>query len=217
MLNNSPNDTSVYDLIGETLIEDPPFFMNKVYASLGTKKLSPIQNQKMQQYILQKFSFFEKEAFVTASDGNVRQNKILIKGRFYITNYRIIAQGIMVAKTGIMVGLLGGFLGAAIQQHLRVSAYKGQQKILYTASEEKKACFGYQFPIFRAYNINRTISAVKYKVDTEFEHKGKVKKKTMAMTVTPKKNKGEKGMDFNVRKEEVLSKITELLNSNSVM
>ena len=88
----------IYDLIGKVLSEDPQFFKQKLFKAFYKKTqnfLAPHLRIERENYLINKYWLFKDEKLILSSKGSVIFNKNYneIRGRFYITNLRIIALG----------------------------------------------------------------------------------------------------------------------------
>ncbi len=211
----------IYDIIGEILIENPEFFMKELYKSVqykAMKFLSPQQKQEMEKYILRKFCFFKEERFITSSLGWLHIGVYEIyMGSFYVTNRRIIAQGRIHRMSAVGTTAGGGIasLLMMIQDiYLLTSAIsQSWKKKLKNEVDKTKPCFGFEIPLVGVHRINRKKKSIKFATKFEYEHKGETKIKTAKLEVMPLKEKGETKEDFQKRRETVLSKFNDVLNS----
>jgi len=209
----------IYDIIGEILIENPKFFMKELYKSVqykAMKFLSPQQKQEMEKYILRKFCFFKEEQFLTSSLGSLSIGVYAIYGgSFYVTNRRIIAQGFINRMRSKGVG--GGPLSLVMLIHdiYRLSSAISQswKKKLKNKVDKTKPCFGFEIPLVGVHRIDRKKKMIKFATKFEYEHKGETKIKTAKLVAIPLKEKGETKGDFQKRRETVLSKFNDVLNS----
>lgn len=113
LLNPKVSDIDVYDLIGEMLLICNQGYKDKFYEKIKnnlTNFLSIEHTIEMERRILEKFCLFEEENIITAFNGKIILYGARIIGRIYLTNYRIIAQGVLkVAQgSGLTSGTIGG-------------------------------------------------------------------------------------------------------------
>ena len=73
----------------------------------------------------------------------------------------------------------------------------------------EKHCYGYQYPIMEAFNINKTKKLVKYWVKIEYQKGNRIKRKTLKIKVIPKRVYSESKIDFKNRKNIILQTIIE--------
>ena len=217
---------AIYDLIGELLGENLEYFMQKMYPKL-IKKLgnlsSSLNLSELEKYILEKYSFFSGELLLTSFNGKVVQKDTQVNGRVYLTNYRIIAQGkfgptpgstMAAAGAGSsMGGQSGTNIGMAIglNDYIQKRVQKQLQNVMAQSSLQNNPCFGYQYPIMDTYNVYRKKKNVKYRVNIEFEKHGKIKRKTLKMSIVPKKTFTESSNEFSNRRNENLATVLDNL------
>ncbi|MFX1395143.1 MAG: zinc ribbon domain-containing protein [Promethearchaeota archaeon] len=212
----------IYDLIGKTINEDPLFFKRKLYKNLYgrmKKSLFPQLRIEMEKYILEKYCFLKGEKFITSSKGSIifHDSWDEIKGRFYITNKRIIALGKYRLKTessnigrgawgcgGIEFPYMGGVRAwKSFWKHERIYPYEMKaEKFIYSRTSI------YLDQIKRKQK-KRITCILKF----EYERKGKTKTKKDKLIFVPSKEWGESKIDFEKRREIIFSKISEFMNS----
>ena len=73
--------------------------------------------------------------------------------------------------------------------------------------------FGSSRNLIRVNQIKREEKGLKFILEFEYEHKGKTKIKSFKLRVVPLKVMGENEIDFQKRREKVLSEINDVLNS----
>ncbi|MFX1258265.1 MAG: hypothetical protein ACFFAN_10420 [Promethearchaeota archaeon] len=227
--NYSHDDTlrkEIYDIIGEILIENPEFFMKDLYFPLY-KKIEKLllskEKEEMEKKILKKFCFYKGERFITFSKGRIIKKGFFdfrVEGRFYLTNLRLIAHGKLPsiwAEFGAAMPITDGgfFLFILLSPFILTGSYFSKKKKKKALSKVSgKPCFGFQFPLLRIHQIKRKEREIKFTIKFEHEWKGRTKMATAKLRVQPSKEKGENKRDFQTRREIVLTKINEILNSN---
>jgi len=217
-------DKEFYDLVGEVIRFNQQYFMEKMYPKFY-KNISRLFNSnqmyEMEQYILEKFSFYSGEKLLDSFNGKTVQKDTQVAGRVYLTNYRIIAHGKFGPTPGSSLaaagaGAAGGTgsqtgtnIGAsmALNEYIQKRVQKRLQEYMSHESSEGKSCFGYQYPIIDSYNVARKAKNLSYRVDIEFEKKGKLKRKTLKMKIVPKKELAETSNVFNNRRKQNLTLI----------
>lgn len=213
---------AIYDLIGELLVDNSEYFMQKIYPKLY-KKLSYLSYSvnlfELEKYILEKYSFFSGETLLTSFNGKVIQKDTQVAGHVYLTNYRIIAQGKFGPTPGSTFAAIGAGSSASGQTSSNVAFAMGLndyiqkrvQKQLQNYMDHKalqnNPCFGYQYPIMDTYDVYRKKKDVRYRVNIEFEKHGKTKRKTLKMRIIPKQKFNESSSEFSKRRNEHLTTI----------
>jgi len=87
--------TIFYDFLGNLLTRNLEFFDAR-FSYAYNSKVAGWESQKleMESYILEKYCFFEGEFFISKFYGTILDGKLgELKGRLYVTNYRIIGHG----------------------------------------------------------------------------------------------------------------------------
>lgn len=203
-INNYSSLSIIFDYIGTTFSVDDLWFMDKIYPKLyKIAKRTLYWNDfiGMEKYLLEKYSLYGAyggETILTSFEGRISLGDVEVKGRVYLTKYRIIAHGKSGPTTGAAMmwagamssssGGGGSGSGIAIAYGVAKSIQKKIQKTMATKFDNVKPCYGYQYPYADAYRIQLTTKAVKYHVDLEIEKKYKVKNKTLKIKVVPKEN-----------------------------
>jgi len=207
----------IYDLIGKVLSEDPQFFKLKLFKPFYKNKqnlLAPHLRIEMENYLMNNYWFFKGETLIISSKGSVLFNKNYheIRGRFYITNQRIIALGKQLEgnkRTAAGYGIIEfPYMGG-----IRFWRSWGSVDIIYPYNIKTK-----KFSISRSSIKLEQIKKEKevridYILKHEYEHKGKTKSITDKLRFIPLKEEGESEVNFQNRRELVFSNIKEFLNS----
>jgi hypothetical protein len=152
----SLSDTDYYDIVGETLKLNPEFFMDSIYPRMRSFHFS----LEMAKYIVEHFCLYDNEQIIYEFPGDITQMttvKVSVKGgHIFVTNYRIIAQGILKAKGGrnpnwglAVLALSGG------------SARRKGKKSVIDVSQEIP-CYGYQFKSRAHIKLEKRSKTVRY-------------------------------------------------------
>lgn len=219
---------AIYDLIGELLVDNSEYFMQKIYPKLY-KKLSylsySVNLSELEKYILEKYSFFSGETLLAAFNGKVIQKDTQVAGRVYLTNYRIIAQGKFGSTPGSTFAAIGAGASAGagsstggqtssnigialgLNDYIQKRVQKQLQNVMDHKALQNNPCFGYQYPIMDTYDVYRKKKDVRYRVNIEFEKHGKTKRKTLKMRIIPKQKLNESSSEFSKRRNEHLTTI----------
>ena len=202
------------DILVEIIKKDPDLFTTKIYEGLMFFSRNSHQDKfyELDKYILDKYGLIEGENVIDFFYGRVIDNYSKISGRIFLTNLRLIASGDLtrLSKGGsgskslvgtvrlIKKGLISLAIGNAIRKALNKDI--GEVGIL---------PYGYHYPVYNAYKIKRTKSAIIYNTNIEYERKGKSKTEKLFISVGPSK----KLKDLS-RKNEILDNIENLLTQN---
>ena len=185
---DSLSDTEFCDIVAEVIkLKSSEKFMINTYKKFHKKMIKLIGDDKveqMEQYIMQKYSFFSGEeilykcrasiTFLKKHGPFIRDDKIKVgPGRIYVTNSRIIAHGNL--STGsIGMFLVAGWLGYAAAGTKMASKFEKQQKSM---SSEERGCFGYQFPISNLHDLRVRGNQIVYNVTQD--------KEVITITISP--------------------------------
>jgi len=208
-----------YDLVGKVVKTNASLFMD-CYGDIERKlkKITLGQLMEMDKYILKNQILLSGEDVKTSFYGTLTQKGgLAVSGRIYFTDYRLIAIGpkaegkidsFGAARLGGMIGgKLGAIAGAvaASSFNYRLKAIRnGIKKAVNQEFDDSEFVeYGYMYPVMGAYEQISKKGTISYKVDLEYEKKGKTKQTTLSLSVTPAKVKGESKGDFNKRKEEI--------------
>lgn len=200
---SSPTLNAVQKLIVEAITINFEYFNEKIYPRI-IKKLNRTfcynDLLKLEKDILEKYCLYDNEKILTIFKGKMLQGHNYVKGRIYLTQYRIFAQGSlkitagssiiwMVAIGGMNVTgmLIGYFINKGIQTNIR----KFVQKSIGGQFNKEKLCYGYQYPILNAYNIKKSNKFIKYWVNIQVDKKGKIKTKRLKIKITTNENSEE--------------------------
>ncbi|MFX1443682.1 MAG: hypothetical protein ACFFHV_09740 [Promethearchaeota archaeon] len=216
-----------YDVVGKVVKMNASLFMD-CYGDLEgkLKKITPDQLTEMDKHILKHQVLLSGEEVKTSFYGTLTQKGgLAVYGRIYLTDYRLIAIGPkaegkvdtygMARIGGIVGGRIGAIAGAIAGSSLnyRLKAIRnGIKKAVHQEfSDSDFVEYGYMYPIIGAYEQISKKGTISYKVDLEYEKKGKTKQTTLSLSVSPAKEKGESKGDFNKRNEDISNIFLETL------
>ena len=170
----------------------------------------------------------EREHLVTSFKGKLESYGELFKGTLYLTNLRLGGMSkikrIPMNSNLIMGGYyLAGLVGATLmafatsdeKEKERSIKWALKRELANTFSDEELGKFKHNFPIIKAYNINKSIKDVIYLIKLSYEHQFGIK--AIGFKITPLKEKNERKNDFNSRRIEVLNKIEETLSKTQFL
>lgn len=134
-------------------------------------------------------------------------------GRIYLTNYRIIVQGVFKSKG--MPLLNTSFAVKAIAKRIYKKLVKKLQNMMNQITIAELPCFGYQYPIFGLQKIRLEKSGEKivYSIRIKTENpNGMVSSKRYTFDIVVSRYPRESNVEFNIRARE----ITSILNNTIV-
>lgn len=184
--NESLSNLEFFDIVGKTYQLSPKFFMFSIYPKIR-RKIRTIYGDEgirvMGKHILEKFCLEDGEQIVYELDGAIRlkvpkkYDWIMVgnlrqAATIYITNERIIAQGmldVMPHESAVWVGITGG--GTK-------DIKKARKAYIYNSAP----CYGYNFPIKNLHGLSKGNRKLSYYSD---ENRVKI-------TPTRKKDDGDK-------------------------
>lgn len=208
-----------YELVGEVVKSNASLFMN-CYGDIEPKlkKITLGQLMEMDEYILKNQILLPEEDLKTSFYGALAQKGGLsIHGRIYLTDYRLIAigpkaegkiDGWGAARLGGMVGgkigaIAGAVASSSVNYRLRAIRNGIKKAINKEFDDSEFIEYGYMYPVKDAYDKISKKGTISYKVDLEYEKKGKTKQVTLNLSVSPAREKGESKEDFKKRNEEI--------------
>ncbi|MFW9784655.1 MAG: hypothetical protein ACFFFB_20410 [Candidatus Heimdallarchaeota archaeon] len=179
-----PSDTEFFEIVGEAFKMNPDFFMKEIYKPF-IEKIGKIigadKRKEMGKYIIKKFCLAEDEKILYELTGTVKQMELLEQkasgkykmdtlplkisvrfGDIFITNYRIIAQGLLKVSGGEKTS------GALfLLTDLWVFTGKSKRNDRKEAFLDTPPLFGYQFPIkyHTGLSKNKFLNLVAYMVN----------------------------------------------------
>jgi hypothetical protein len=162
-----------FEIVGETFRLNPDFFMKEFYETFMVKLGKMIGLEKrheMVKYIIEKYCLLEDEQILYECKGNVKQVELIEQketgkykmdttpltisissGDVFITNYRLITQGLLKVKGGEKTK---GFLFYAT--NLWVFTGKSKRTERKDSFIEASPLFGYQFPIKNHWGLSKS-------------------------------------------------------------
>lgn len=197
VLGNMPE---VYDIIGELTKKDPNFFMVKIYPRLykflvkrhNKNYIKWWENRDINNidwYILGKYCLYEGEKIILRFLGHISPYDM--SGLVYLTNYRIILNGIKPLPIAFSYAQL--LINASIRAIGRGMRSKIAKHIRKEISEVNVGEWGYPVPLFNAFDIRNDNKKITFIIKTE--------KKNIQFKIRPEKK----------HKEDILSQIENLL------
>lgn len=172
----SLSDSEFYDIVGKTFISNPEYFTKKVYSRLISTFWGKVNGNEMDKYIIEHFCLYAGERILYESAGKIKQAnpkndvKSSVEGKFYVTNYRIIALGTLTASGGrAWTGSLLDLVIAPVTGGSKRN--KSKTAILEGSTSQKLPCYGYQFKIKNLSGLKKKKNYIKYFVLlSEFEN-----------------------------------------------
>ncbi|MFW9968920.1 MAG: hypothetical protein ACFFDF_01885, partial [Candidatus Odinarchaeota archaeon] len=157
-----------YDIVAETFMLNPEFFMESIYGN------SLFQKGEITKYIVEKYCLYDEEQILLEFHGDIKQvddihNNIyvLVKGgTIFVTNYRIIAQGKLKAKGHSLNAYIWG---GPIIWSLSGSSKRAKSKngIISSSAGQELPCYGYQFKRQNLMGLNKKTNSVRYLVHSD--------------------------------------------------
>ena len=198
------------DLLGEFARKYPELF-EKIYIAFQYQLRHNFPQEtlyKLDKYFIEKYCLLENETITDSFIGALTDKYNFIKGRIFLTNLRLIVSGYPkpIDKKFTPKPSFSSLRREIIHIYIGVAIRKALKKDI---KDLEIINYGHYYPIYNAYKINRAKKRVSYKVDVEYERKGKTKVENMTITVSPGKMK-----EDLVRKEEILSNIEKILVLN---
>jgi len=164
--------------VGETFKLNPEFFMDSLYGVLR-QRMEKKNRLEMDKYVIENYSLIEGEHIIYECNGNIKfvdsQNvkpsggikfgggpPALVKvtsGTIFLTNYRLIAQGMLAAKGWRHKSLvIDGIIGLVLLPSGGSQSSKALKTIL-----ESSPTYGFQFPIRNHMYLKKKWNGVSYK------------------------------------------------------
>lgn len=164
----------------------------------------------------------EREHLVISFDGKVERYGEEFKGNLFLTNLRIGGIGaikrISMNKGPVLGGwMVAGLLGATLMALATPDEKEMKKSLKWAITREMRETFSdvelgkfkCNFPIIKAYNINKSLKNISYSIKINYEHQFELK--AIGFRITPFKNKKEKKKEFYYRRIAVLNTIEETL------
>lgn len=207
---NNVGDIKLFtDFVGEVFLMDPDYFMDKfadTYNKNITKLLNAQQLFEMEEYILQKFSLYQNEKIIISFSGEIARKRGKTEGRIYLTNYRLIIQGLIKSK-GVTL-ITASIAEKAITKKMQKKMVKKLQSIMSQMTTTALPCFGYQYPIFGLQKIRVSGRKVIYTIRLKEElSSGRIISNKYVFIIKIYHIWKESSEDFNTRVKEITSKL----------
>lgn len=160
----SLSNSEFYDIVGETFMLNPGYFMKSIY---GARNLYANVNEgEMAKHILEKYCLYDAEQILYECNGTIVQKntlkdnvKVLVKNAIiFITNDRIIAQGKLETKGGAF------FLWSIPGSHRRT---KSKKSFTESSAQQELPCYGYQFKTKNHTGLKKKSDGINYVMNIE--------------------------------------------------
>ncbi|MFW9819976.1 MAG: hypothetical protein ACFFE5_10230 [Candidatus Thorarchaeota archaeon] len=167
------NKPEYFEIVGKIFKMNPDFFMKEIYETFMVKlgkMISVEKRHEMERYIIEKYCLVEDEQILYESTANVKQTELIEQkesgkykmdtlpltitvssGDVFLTNYRVIAQGLLKVKGGERTR---GFLFWATDLWVFTGKSKRTERI--DTLIESSSVFGYQFPINNHWGLSKS-------------------------------------------------------------
>ena len=170
-----------YSLIGEVFMANPDYFMDKIYKKFQKilQKAYQLNPYDLERYLMEKHTLLVEEVIQTSFQGKLQLSIHVLKGRFYVTNRRLIFHGEI--KESVAVLMFTRFMAQALE------AAKEEVQSLQIAMGAKyseKPCFGYQYSLENGHNIRVRGNRVTFNIAYDFQKKYTVKRKEVKVKLT---------------------------------
>ena len=212
------------EFVGQIFLIDPDFFFDKfapIYYKNILKLLTSKQLFEMEEYILEKFSLYQNENILVSFSGEIAKGDGKMKGRIYLTNYRIIVQGInksMVRMTSVTKSIVDKVLLYPITKTKHKRFIKKLRVIMDQITITELPCFGYQYPTFglQKIRVNNYGNKIVYTVRLETESpSGAETSQKYVFTIFVNRNPGENVNSYDIRANEILSLLNDTIVETS--
>jgi hypothetical protein len=183
------------DLLVDLLKRDPESFLDKIYVSfqfLTRKGTSSDDLLKLDKYIIKNYGLLEGEKLLRSFLGTIMDKHGSTTGRIFLTPYRIIVCGWKAAKSA--TGKPGsksliGTVRLMKKEYTHIAIGRAIQKALKReVSELDLLQYGYSYPISNTSKVKKKKTSINYRVDVEYERKGKEKVETLNISIVPGKS-----------------------------
>jgi len=170
-----------YSLIGEVFMANPDYFMDKIYKKFQKilQKAYQLNPYDLERYLMEKHTLLVEEVIQSSFQGKLQLSIHVLKGRFYVTNRRLIFHGEI--KESVAVLMFTRFMAQALE------AAKEEVQSLQIAMGAKyseKPCFGYQYSLENGHNIRVRGNRVTFNIAYDFQKKYTVKRKEVKVKLT---------------------------------
>ncbi|MHA2051846.1 MAG: hypothetical protein ACW986_19715 [Promethearchaeota archaeon] len=209
----SLSDSDIYFIIGETFKTNPNFFMDSLYADMrkGLQKKYKGILLEMDRNVIEQYCLYDGEEIRYQCEGNLKQQDVfeqsasgklkmasapitikINSATIFITNYRLIAQGILKVSGGRKLNTW--VWGGSLIWSLSGGSRREQSKRSFEAASPR---YGYDFPIWNHTELTILLGGVRYAL--------KIDNRTVVIVVKPSQS----------NKEQHLNSIFEILSQNA--
>jgi len=205
-------------ILGDLALTNLEFFMQYCYGGIQgnlVKAMTADQRIAMDKLVVERFCLFQGEFILASWTGMISQKKQQCSGRIFLTNYRLICTGQLMAKSSNTAGgpksllSLGVELGREARRQAVVKSIRRALSSNLEAFDERS--FGTQFPITDTYNIKKKKDSIGYSVDLEYDKKGKQKQMTLILNLSVYREKGEDKIAAKQRQANITNIVEETL------
>jgi hypothetical protein len=200
-----PQYQEFYALFKDVLTAGGELFMDKGYFSMWreTRKWDPHFMLQFEQPFIEKYCLFPNEKILAPFCGSLVDNFVIISGRIYVTNYRIIATGLRIMQN--KGAGFGGLVGAIAQVAMMSAFTKITKAIQRTLSMENVETlnYGFVYPYQNNYKLDLKKNGLSYRVNIEYEKNGKLKTEKMNVRLGTFRMKKQDKHEFQVYQEQL--------------
>ncbi|MFX0102273.1 MAG: hypothetical protein ACFFCS_22090 [Candidatus Hodarchaeota archaeon] len=222
-----------YSLTGKLFLKQPEFFMDEIYEALEKfvfKEFSEEELIDMERHIMQNLCMCPIETNILDFPGTLFVGKIGIRGRIYVTNLRLIVQGVKEKAPLDIKAMIGWHAGLHITaSHLGATYMKPhtgnyvENVALKLIPESppgcngvpKRLCFGYSIPLYMSLDV---LSFSKHYLIFDIQHlvKGEqyVKDERIRFAIAVRKFRNESKAKYFAKKNEIFSVIEEIIKKH---
>jgi hypothetical protein len=180
------NITIFYNFFGNILKNYPDLFTSKFlrdYISYTSRLLLDKDLLKMEKYIINNYCAFDNEHILTYFNGDVIFKSVKIKGRIYLTDYRVIIIGTIYNKDESEDLWLWG-VGLVLLDEIidGISLVKIRKSLEHMNFSKIIPIFGYNFPIWETNNCRYTQENIRF----NFTLPNKKREKQLSIAIYPK-------------------------------
>ena len=148
----------------------------------------------MDMFLLKNYCFLEGERIITSFHGIINQNFAPTIGIIYLTNYRLFINGQLIQSSTGSAGFYGN-----VRQQLPALIKEKIKSSLNQSIETRIRNFGDQYPVLSIHGFERKNKSFLYNFNVELQKKKKTKNLSIALEITPKREKQESKNDFKVK------------------
>lgn len=173
--------SALFDVVGETFKLNPEFYMNNLYGDIETRTYERYGEGKvgeMQKYIVERFCLNDGEqihyecpsVFINYWENPTLKSRgfRVIGATLFVTNYRIIAQGLTWKQGG------------------EASSGKRALKTIMDLSIQQE-CYGYVFPIKNLISLKKTSKGVSYDINLKVKNTNRLRNISIELVKSPKR------------------------------